>query len=61
MTGAATTPGWRTPGPGSRPAGTAVRFEPGDAHTVTLVALAGNREVHGLADLTDGPLDPTTR
>ena len=43
------------------PAGTAVRFEPGDAHTVTLVALAGNREVHGLADPTDGPLDPTTR
>ena len=43
------------------PAGTAVRFEPGDSHTVTLVALVGNREVHGLADLTDGPLDPTTR
>lgn len=39
------------------PAGTAVRFEPGDARTVALVALAGNREVYGLANLTNGPLD----
>ncbi len=39
------------------PAGTAVRFEPGDARTVALVALGGNREVHGLANLTNGPLD----
>ena len=37
------------------PAGTAVRFEPGDAKTVTLVELAGTREVHGLNALTDGP------
>jgi urease beta subunit len=37
------------------PAGTAVRFEPGDAKAVTLVELAGTREVHGLNALTDGP------
>ena len=30
------------------PAGTAVRFEPGDERSVDLVALAGAREVHGL-------------
>ncbi|MCY0905960.1 urease subunit beta [Arthrobacter sp. H14-L1] len=39
------------------PAGTAVRFEPGDAKTVPLVALAGSREVYGLANLVNGPLD----
>ena len=37
------------------PAGTAVRFEPGDEKVVTLVELAGAREVHGLNALTDGP------
>src|SRR5215472_18360881 len=36
------------------PAGTAVRFEPGDEKVVTLVELAGAREVHGLNALTDG-------
>jgi urease beta subunit len=36
------------------PAGTAVRFEPGDEKVVTLVELAGAREVHGLNGLTDG-------
>ena len=30
------------------PSGSAVRFEPGDEREVNLVALAGNREVHGL-------------
>lgn len=39
------------------PAGTAVRFEPGDAKTVRLVALAGRREVYGLANAVNGPLD----
>lgn len=39
------------------PAGTAVRFEPGDARTVRLVALAGRRAVYGLANATNGPLD----
>jgi urease beta subunit len=36
------------------PAGTAVRFEPGDAKRVTLVELAGARRVFGLNGLTDG-------
>jgi urease beta subunit len=36
------------------PAGTAVRFEPGDAKRVTLVELAGARQVFGLNNLTDG-------
>src|SRR2546430_14719037 len=36
------------------PAGTAVRFEPGDAKRVTLVELAGARQVHGLNGLTGG-------
>ncbi|MFM1843817.1 MAG: Urease beta subunit, partial [Cyanobacteriota bacterium] len=39
------------------PAGTAVRFEPGDEKTVTLVAYAGSREVYGFNNLVDGPLD----
>ncbi len=36
------------------PAGTAVRFEPGDEREVTLVALGGKRRVHGLNRLTEG-------
>jgi urease beta subunit len=36
------------------PAGTAVRFEPGDTKDVVLVALAGTREVYGLNGLTQG-------
>jgi urease beta subunit len=36
------------------PAGTAVRFEPGDEKRVTLVELAGTRQVFGLNGLTDG-------
>lgn len=36
------------------PAGTAVRFEPGDSKDVELVAFAGGREVHGLNNLTEG-------
>jgi len=36
------------------PAGTAVRFEPGDDKRVTLVALAGSRQVFGLNALTQG-------
>ena len=38
-------------------AGTAVRFEPGDTKEVELVALAGQREVYGLNNKVDGPLD----
>jgi urease subunit gamma/beta len=39
------------------PAGTAARFEPGDARTVQLVPMAGRRSVYGLAGQTNGPLD----
>lgn len=39
------------------PAGTAVRFEPGDEKEVTLVALAGSREVYGLNNKIDGSLE----
>jgi urease subunit beta len=39
------------------PAGTAIRFEPGDTREIPLVALAGSREVHGLNNLINGPLD----
>ena len=36
------------------PAGSAVRFEPGDSRTVELVALGGKREVYGLNRKTNG-------
>ncbi|HEU5194650.1 MAG TPA: urease subunit beta [Methylomirabilota bacterium] len=36
------------------PAGTAVRFEPGDEKRVILVELAGARKVYGLNALTEG-------
>jgi len=39
------------------PAGTAVRFEPGDEKEVNLVALAGSREVYGFNGLINGALD----
>lgn len=39
------------------PAGTAVRFEPGDTKEITLVALAGARRVLGLNHLVNGELD----
>lgn len=39
------------------PAGTAVRFEPGEEKRVTLVAFGGNRIVHGINGLTGGKLD----
>jgi len=38
------------------PAGTAVRFEPGDEREVTLVPFVGSREVYGLNALVNGPL-----
>jgi len=41
------------------PAGTAVRFEPGDEREVTLVEFAGSREVYGLNGLINGSLDQT--
>lgn len=39
------------------PAGTAVRFEPNVAQTVSLVPLGGSREVHGLSLNPPGGLD----
>ena len=39
------------------PAGTAVRFEPGDRKDVMLVAIGGSRRVRGLNGLTDDSLD----
>ena len=36
------------------PAGTAVRFEPGDTKTVDLVAIGGNRVIRGGNNLADG-------
>ena len=39
------------------PAGTAVRFEPGEIKTVQLVELAGERQVYGGSGLVMGPLD----
>ncbi|TAJ24715.1 MAG: urease subunit beta [Nitrospirae bacterium] len=39
------------------PAGTAVRFEPGEEKRVTLVAFGGNRVAYGINGLTNGRLD----
>lgn len=39
------------------PAGTAVRFEPGETKTVNLVEIGGSREGHGLNGLVEGPMD----
>jgi urease beta subunit len=40
------------------PAGTAVRFEPGIAMDVDLVAFVGDRVIRGLRGEVAGPLDP---
>jgi urease subunit beta len=46
------------------PAGTAVRFEPGEEKPVELVRIGGLKEVYGLNGLTNGstelPEDPST-
>ena len=39
------------------PAGTAVRFEPGDEKEVELVAIAGRREIYGFNALIEGKLN----
>jgi urease subunit beta len=39
------------------PAGTAVRFEPGDEKQVTLIPYAGTREVYGFNAKVEGKLD----
>lgn len=38
------------------PAGTAVRFEPGDEREVELVAIAGSRQIYGFNGLVNGSL-----
>jgi urease beta subunit len=40
------------------PAGTSLRFEPGEARDVTLIPLAGRRIARGMNARVDGPLDP---
>lgn len=42
------------------PAGTAVRFEPGENKTVTLTQIGGSREGHGLNGLVEGKMDEET-
>lgn len=39
------------------PAGTAVRFEPGQAREITLVKLAGKREIYGFQQKIMGSLE----
>ncbi len=41
------------------PAGTAVRFEPGQSRTVDLVPYAGARVVYGFRGAVMGPLEPS--
>jgi urease subunit beta len=50
----------REPAKGMRldiPAGTAVRFEPGDEREVQLVPFVGSREVYGFTGKINGELD----
>ena len=39
------------------PAGTAIRFEPGDSRDVNLIPFAGDRRVIGFNGCINGPLD----
>ena len=39
------------------PAGTALRFEPGEGRDIDLVPFGGRREVFGMSGLVNGPLD----
>ena len=39
------------------PAGTAIRFEPGDSREVQLVPFAGERRIFGFNGLVNGPLE----
>ncbi|MDB6015783.1 MAG: ureB [Pedosphaera sp.] len=43
------------------PAGTAVRFEPGETKTVRLVDIAGQRVIRGGNNLADGPVTPENK
>jgi urease subunit beta len=42
-------------------AGTAVRFEPGEEHTVELVEFGGNKIIYGFNNLTNGAIDSDER
>jgi urease beta subunit len=42
------------------PAGTAVRFEPGEDKRVTLISVGGNRVAYGINGLVNGRLDDPT-
>jgi urease subunit beta len=39
------------------PAGSAVRFEPGQSRNVTLVAIGGDRVICGFSGAENGPLE----
>src|SRR3954467_494045 len=41
------------------PAGTALRFQPGEGREVDLIPLGGRRRAYGMSALTDGSLDET--
>lgn len=43
------------------PAGTAVRFEPGEEKEVQLVALGGTQKVYGFNNLVDGEISDTNK
>lgn len=43
------------------PAGTAVRFEPGETKTVPLVEIAGEKIIRGGNNLADGPMSDTNK
>jgi len=43
------------------PAGTAIRFEPGETKTVTLVEIAGNKIIRGGNKLADGTVGPSNK
>src|SRR5271166_1302907 len=43
------------------PAGTAVRFEPGDSKKIKLVEIGGTKHVYGLNGLTNGLADEATK
>lgn len=40
------------------PAGSAIRFEPGEKHTVTIVSIGGNKRISGGNNLATGVVDP---
>ena len=43
------------------PAGTAVRFEPGESKEIVLTTFGGTRELYGLNGLTNGSADSENR